>query len=72
MAPKPAPETITEDNSEAMADFNALTPAQQAEYLAAVEEGIADIEAGRWVPLDEVRRWVLSWGTDEELPMPEC
>jgi predicted transcriptional regulator len=71
MTPEPAPE-IDEDNSEAMAAFEKLTPEQQAEFLAAIDEGIADIEAGRWVSSEEVLRWVLSLGTDNELPAPEC
>ena len=33
-------------------------------------EGIADAEAGRLVPHDEVVGWVKSWGTDHELSMP--
>ena len=42
------------------------------EFIEAVEEGIADIKAGRVVPYEDVRRWLLSWGTDNELPPPEC
>jgi predicted transcriptional regulator len=71
MKPAPPPETIAEDNSEAMADFNALTPAQQAEFRAAVEEGMADARAGRTIPLEAVKRWLLSWGSENELPPPE-
>jgi len=43
-----------------------------AEFLAAVEEGLADVDAGRVIPYEKIRRWLLSWGTDEELPPPEC
>jgi predicted transcriptional regulator len=43
-----------------------------AAYLAAVDEGLADARAGRMIPYEEVRRWLLSWGTDNELPPPEC
>ena len=41
-------------------------------YLAAVKEGVADAEAGRTVPHEEVRRWLLSWGTENEISPPEC
>ncbi len=41
-------------------------------FTAAVEDGIADADAGRTVPYEDVRRWLLSWGTDRELPPPEC
>ena len=43
-----------------------------AAFLAAVDAGLDDAEAGRTLPYDDVRRWLLSWGTDSELPPPEC
>jgi len=39
-------------------------------FRAAVDAGVAD--AGRTVPYEDVRRWLLSWGTENELPPPEC
>jgi predicted transcriptional regulator len=42
-----------------------------ADFLAAVDEGLADAKAGRVVPYEKVRRWLLSWGTDNELPPPK-
>ena len=42
-----------------------------AEFLAAVDEGLADVKAGRVVPYEKVRRWLLSWGSDNELPAPK-
>ena len=71
MTPKPAPD-IEDDNSEANPAFDNLTPEQQAEVLAGIDEGIADIEAGRTVSAEAVRRWIESLGTDHELPPPEC
>jgi predicted transcriptional regulator len=44
----------------------------QGEFLAHVEEGIADAKAGRVVPYEKVRRWLLSWGSGKELPPPKC
>ena len=43
-----------------------------AAFVAAVEDGIADLNAGRTVPYEAVRRWLLSWGTEMELPPPPC
>ena len=37
---------------------------------AADAEGLADIEAGRFVSWEAVKRWLLSWGTSEVLPTP--
>jgi len=41
-------------------------------FLAAVEDGLADADDGHTVPYEEVRRWLLSWGTENELPPPKC
>ena len=43
-----------------------------AAFVAAVEEGVADLDADRTVPYEAVRRWLLSWGTENELPPPSC
>lgn len=48
------------------------TDADDAAFIAAVEEGISDLNAGRTVPYEDVRRWLLSWGTENELPPPTC
>ncbi|AWK87394.1 CopG family transcriptional regulator [Azospirillum thermophilum] len=39
-------------------------------FADAVREGLADADAGQVVPYEKVRRWLLSWGTDRELPPP--
>jgi predicted transcriptional regulator len=44
--------------------------ARDAGMLAAVDEGLSDVKAGRSVPYDKVRRWLLSWGSKKELPPP--
>ena len=46
--------------------------ARDAGMLAAVDEGLSDVKAGRSVPYDKVRRWLLSWGSKKELPPPYC
>lgn len=45
---------------------------EMAAFRAAVEKGREDARAGRMVPYEDVRRWLLSWGTEHELPPPEC
>jgi predicted transcriptional regulator len=49
-----------------------LASEDEAAYRAAVEAGIASLEAGRGAPLAEVRRWMATWFREEELPPPEC
>jgi predicted transcriptional regulator len=41
-------------------------------FVASVKRGLASADAGRTVPYEDVRRWILSWGTENELPKPEC
>ena len=41
-------------------------------FVEAVKEGIVAADAGRTVPYEEVRQWLLSWGTENELPKPKC
>lgn len=43
-----------------------------AVFTAAVKEGVASLDAGRHLPYEAVRRWLLSWGAKDELPPPEC
>jgi predicted transcriptional regulator len=44
---------------------------ERAAYLAAADEGIAEADAGKLIPYERIRRWLLSWGTDDELPPPK-
>jgi len=46
--------------------------AEQEHHLALIEQAEREIEAGRAVPHEDVARWLLSWGTDHELPPPSC
>jgi prevent-host-death family protein len=41
------------------------------EVREAVNRGLADLDAGRVVPGEEVERWLASWGTADELPPPQ-
>ena len=38
---------------------------------AADAEGLADIEAGRVIPHEEIVAWLETWGTPDERPAPE-
>jgi hypothetical protein len=38
---------------------------------AADAEAMADYKAGRFISHESMRAWILSWGTDNELPCPE-
>jgi hypothetical protein len=45
--------------------------ALSAEEGAALLEAEADADAGRVVPHSEVAKWLKTWGTPDEKPMPE-
>lgn len=54
------------------ADAVATYVTEQDWQLAEIKEGLQDADAGRIVTHEEVRRWLNSWGTDDELPPPAC
>jgi len=39
-------------------------------FIAAIEAGKASLDGGRGVPYEDVRNWLLSWGSENELPAP--
>jgi predicted transcriptional regulator len=41
-------------------------------FIAAVKGERASADAGRAVPYEDVRKWLLSWRAENELPKPEC
>lgn len=45
---------------------------EQDWQLAEIEEGIKDAAAGRVASHEEVKRWLNSWGTDNEKAPPAC
>ena len=59
--------TLTEEDQDRLA----RVILDEAKRLA-ILEGIADADAGRTIPHDEVKAWLESWGTENELPAPTC
>ena len=49
--------------------FETLDDDTEARALAEAE---ADVAAGRVISHEAMTRWLRSWGTDHELPPPEC
>ena len=43
----------------------------EEEEKRAIAEAEADIKAGRFVPHEDVVKWLKSWGTPDELPCPK-
>jgi predicted transcriptional regulator len=44
----------------------------EAWQIQQIKEGIADADAGRMIPHEEVRGWIDSLGTRKKLPPPKC
>jgi predicted transcriptional regulator len=44
----------------------------QAWHLAAIDEGIKEANVGKLIPHEDVVAWIESWGSSDELPIPEC
>ena len=51
---------------QAVAGFVAVHEAQ----IEGIKKAIASADAGRFSSHEDVKAWVESWGTDNELPMP--
>ena len=51
---------------------NAFEPEDQDAKERAIAEARAQLAAGRSIPHDKVRRWLLSWGTEDEQQPPPC
>ncbi len=46
--------------------------ADQERMLAEIREGELQIRSGHYVRHEDMKAWLLSWGTDKELPLPKC
>ena len=46
--------------------------ADQERLLAEIREAECEIANGHYVKDEDMRAWLLSWGTDHELPPPKC
>ncbi len=53
-------------------DISVFEPADDAAEEQALAEAEAEIAAGKFISHEAMRRWLLSWGTANELPPPKC
>jgi len=40
--------------------------------LAEIRLADRQVKSGHYIKQDEMKAWLLSWGTDRELPPPKC
>jgi len=46
--------------------------ADQERMLAEVRQADRQVESGHYVRREDMKAWLLTWGTDHELPPPKC
>ena len=46
--------------------------ADQEHMLAETRQGERQVKSGHYVRQEDMKAWLLSWGTDHELPPPKC
>jgi predicted transcriptional regulator len=55
-----------------VADAIEIYVREQKRQLESIRRGIAEIESGHYVPHEAMKAWLLSLGSDHELPPPKC
>ncbi|SRR6266852_6317780 len=46
--------------------------ADQERMLAEVRQADRQVKSGHYIKREDMKAWLLSWGTDHELPPPKC
>jgi predicted transcriptional regulator len=46
--------------------------ADQERMLAEVRQADRQIKSGHYIKNEDMKAWLLSWGTEHELPVPKC
>jgi predicted transcriptional regulator len=46
--------------------------ADQEKMLAEIRHAERKVRSGHYVTHEDMKAWLLSWGTDRELPPPKC
>lgn len=46
--------------------------ADQERLLAELRAADREVEGGHYIRDEDMKAWLLSWGTDHELPPPKC
>jgi predicted transcriptional regulator len=46
--------------------------ADQERMLAEMRQGERQVKSGHYIKHEDMRAWLLSWGTEHELPPPKC
>jgi predicted transcriptional regulator len=55
-----------------IADAVEVYVSDQERMLAEVRQADRQVESGHYIKNEDMKAWLLSWGTDGELPVPKC
>jgi len=55
-----------------IADAVEVYVSDQERMLAEVRQADRQVKTGHYVRNEDMKAWLLSWGTDHELPVPKC
>jgi predicted transcriptional regulator len=51
---------------------NTIVPEEVRRVLAEVRQADGQVKSGHYIKHEDMKAWLLSWGTDCELPPPKC
>jgi predicted transcriptional regulator len=46
--------------------------ADQERMLAEIRQADRQVKSGHYIKHEDMKAWLLSWGTENELPLPKC
>lgn len=46
--------------------------ADQERMLTEIRQADRQVKSGHYIKHEDMKAWLLSWGTDKELPLPKC
>jgi predicted transcriptional regulator len=46
--------------------------AMEEKMLAELRHADRQVKSGHYIRHEDMKAWLLSWGTDHELPLPKC
>lgn len=55
-----------------IADAVEVYVSDQERMLAEVRQADRQVKSGHYIRNEDMKAWLLSWGTDHELPVPKC
>ena len=65
-------EREAKESGRSIVDVMSAIVREREEHIRAVDEGRADVAAGRVVDNASMKAWLSTWGTDDEQDPPAC